>query len=153
MFVSTDAKRPYPRGVIGSTVGTYPRGTGSNLVEGMGTFFPHTVSSVFRLSLTHTHTHTHTRTHTDWRCCFLWMLFPLPQIYYVVASRYGKRYIYCFSGEPSLGIFPTSSRFRQACMLITTNQYPPLFRERGTMFFDLLFYYRCGNLFLQATCQ
>ena len=29
----------------------------------MGTFFPHTVSSIFRLSLTHTHTHTHT-THT-----------------------------------------------------------------------------------------
>ena len=26
----------------------------------MGTFFPHTVSSIFRLSLTHTHTHTHT---------------------------------------------------------------------------------------------
>ena len=34
----------------------------------MGTFFPHTVSSIFRLSSTHTHTHTHTRarahTHT-----------------------------------------------------------------------------------------
>ena len=31
----------------------------------MGTFFPHTVSSIFRLSLTHTHTHTqHTHTHT-----------------------------------------------------------------------------------------
>ena len=28
----------------------------------MGTFFPHTVSSLFRLSLTHTHTHTHTHT-------------------------------------------------------------------------------------------
>ena len=26
----------------------------------MGTFFPHTVSSIFRLSLTHTRTHTHT---------------------------------------------------------------------------------------------
>ena len=24
VFVSTDARRPYPRGVIGSTVGTYP---------------------------------------------------------------------------------------------------------------------------------
>ena len=30
----------------------------------MGTFFPHTVSSIFRLSLTHIHTHTHTQTHT-----------------------------------------------------------------------------------------
>ena len=29
----------------------------------MGTFFPHTVSSIFCLSLTHTHTHTHTRAH------------------------------------------------------------------------------------------
>ena len=28
----------------------------------MGTFFPHTVSSIFRLSLTHTHTHIHTHT-------------------------------------------------------------------------------------------
>ena len=33
----------------------------------MGTFFPHTVSSIFRLSLTHTHTHTYTHTHThEW---------------------------------------------------------------------------------------
>ena len=30
----------------------------------MGTFFPHTVSSIFRLSLTHTHTHAHTNTRT-----------------------------------------------------------------------------------------
>ena len=29
----------------------------------MGTFFPHTVSSSFRLSLTHTHTHIQKRTH------------------------------------------------------------------------------------------
>ena len=28
--------------------------------RGMGTFFPHAVSSIFRLFLTHTHTHTHT---------------------------------------------------------------------------------------------
>ena len=40
MFVSNDARRPYPRGVIGSTVGVYPRGTGSNPVEGNGHFFP-----------------------------------------------------------------------------------------------------------------
>ena len=32
--------------------------------RGMGTFFPHIVSSIFRLSLTHTHTHTHTHTRT-----------------------------------------------------------------------------------------
>ena len=64
---------PYLRGVIGSTVGAYPRGTGSNPAEGNGHFSPsyrqlylssfsdthtHTVSSIFRLSLTHTHTHT-----------------------------------------------------------------------------------------------
>ena len=52
MFVSTDARRPYPRGVMGSTVGAYPGGTGSNPVEVNGHFFPHTVSSIFRLSLT-----------------------------------------------------------------------------------------------------
>ena len=40
MFVLSDARRAYPRGVIGSTVGTYPRGTGSNPVEGNGHFFP-----------------------------------------------------------------------------------------------------------------
>ena len=52
VFVSTDARRPFPRGVIGSTVGAYPRGTGSNPVEGNGHLFPHTVSSTFCLSLT-----------------------------------------------------------------------------------------------------
>ena len=31
----------------------------------MGTFFPHTVSSIFRLSLTRTHARTHARTHTQ----------------------------------------------------------------------------------------
>ena len=40
VFVSTDTRRPNPRGVIGSTVGTYPRGTSSNPVEGNGHFFP-----------------------------------------------------------------------------------------------------------------
>ena len=40
MFVSTDARRPYPCGVIGSMVGAFPRGTGSNPVEGNGHFFP-----------------------------------------------------------------------------------------------------------------
>ena len=39
MFVSTDAMQPYPRGVIGSAVDAYPRGTGSNPVEGNGHFF------------------------------------------------------------------------------------------------------------------
>ena len=49
VFVSTDARRPYPRGVIGSTVGTYPRGTGSNPSRGMGTFslIPSALSFVF----------------------------------------------------------------------------------------------------------
>ena len=40
VFVSTDGRRAYPRGVIGSTMGGYPRGTGSNPVEGNGHFFP-----------------------------------------------------------------------------------------------------------------
>ena len=81
--VLTDARRACSRGVLGSTMGTYPRarGAGSNPVEGNGHSFAHTVRSIFRfpadthkhtlsLSLTHTHaracahTHTHTHTHT-----------------------------------------------------------------------------------------
>ena len=60
VFVSTDARRPYPRGVIRSTVGAYPRGTGSNPVEGNGHSpppppIPSALSFVF---LWHTPTHT-----------------------------------------------------------------------------------------------
>ena len=33
VFVLTDARRAYSRGVIGSTVGAYPRDTGLNPVE------------------------------------------------------------------------------------------------------------------------
>ena len=36
----------------------------------MGTFFPCTVSSIFRLSLTHTHTHTHTHTQAFFFCLY-----------------------------------------------------------------------------------
>ena len=59
MFVSTDVKRPYPRGVIGSTVGAYPRGTSSNHVEGNGHFFP-SYRQLYLSSFFDTHTHTHT---------------------------------------------------------------------------------------------
>ena len=40
-------------------------------LRAMGTFFPHTVSSIFRLSLTltHTHTHTHLHIHTGTHTC------------------------------------------------------------------------------------
>ena len=40
MFVSTDGRRACRRGAIGSTMGAYPRDTGSNPVEGNGHFFP-----------------------------------------------------------------------------------------------------------------
>ena len=63
VFVSTDARRACRRGVIGSTMGAYPRGIGSNLVEGNGHFFPsyrQLYLSSLSLSDTHTHTHTHT---------------------------------------------------------------------------------------------
>ena len=65
VFVSTDARRACPRGVIGSTVGAYPGGTGSNPVKGNGHFFPSYRRPYF-LSFcdTHTNTHTHTHTHT-----------------------------------------------------------------------------------------
>ena len=49
VFVSTDARRARPHVVIGSTMGTYPRGTGSNPVEGNGHFslMPSALSFVF----------------------------------------------------------------------------------------------------------
>ena len=63
-FHSTDVRRACRRGAIGSTMGAYPRDTGSNPVEGNGHFFPSYrhlyLSSFFD---THTHTHTHTDTH------------------------------------------------------------------------------------------
>ena len=40
VFVSTDGRRACRRGAIGSTMGAYPRDTGSNPVEGNGHFFP-----------------------------------------------------------------------------------------------------------------
>ena len=40
VFVSTDARRACSPGVIGSTMSTYPRGTGSNPAEVNGHFFP-----------------------------------------------------------------------------------------------------------------
>ena len=72
VFVSTDARRPYPRGVIGSMVGTYPRGTGSNPVEGNGHFFP-SYRQLYLSSFSDkpppppppTHTHTHKGNNTD----------------------------------------------------------------------------------------
>ena len=84
MFVSTDARRAYLRGVIGSTVGAYPRGTGSNPVEGNGHFCPsyrqlylssffdthtntHTYIPTHTYTCTQTHTHTHTHTHAHIR--------------------------------------------------------------------------------------
>ena len=71
MFHSTDARRACRRSAIGSTMGAYPRDTGSNPVEGNGHFFPSYrqlyLSSFFNTH-THTHTHTnglHTHTHTQ----------------------------------------------------------------------------------------
>ena len=53
---------PYLRGVIGSTVGAYPSGTGSNPVEGNGHFFP-SYRQLYLSSFSDTHAHTRTRTH------------------------------------------------------------------------------------------
>ena len=73
MLVSTDGGRACRCGAIGSTMGAYPRDTGSNPVEGKGHFFPSyrqlylssfSLSLSLSLSLSHTHTHTHTQTHT-----------------------------------------------------------------------------------------
>ena len=58
------------RGVIGRMMGSYPRGTGSNPIEGNGHFFSLMLSALSFVFLwrthTHTHTHTHTRARTRW---------------------------------------------------------------------------------------
>ena len=59
VFVQTDARRACSHGVIGSTMGAYPRGTGSNPIEGNGHFFP-SYRQLYLSSLTRTNTHTHT---------------------------------------------------------------------------------------------
>ena len=63
VFVSTDARRACYHIVIGSTMGAYPRGTGSNPVEGNGHFFPSCRQLYHRLSLIHTHTHARADAH------------------------------------------------------------------------------------------
>ena len=40
VFIRTNTRRACSRGVIGSTMGAYPRGKGSNPVEVNGHFFP-----------------------------------------------------------------------------------------------------------------
>ena len=60
-FVSTDGRRACRRGVIGSTMGAYPRGTGSNPVEGNGHFFP-SYRQLYLSSFSDTHTRAHVRT-------------------------------------------------------------------------------------------
>ena len=68
MFVSTDGRCACRRGAIGSTMGAYPRDTGSNPVEGNGHFFPsYRQLYLSSFSDTHTHTHTHTHAHTHAR--------------------------------------------------------------------------------------
>ena len=62
VFVSTDARQACSRGVIGSTMGAYPKGTGLNPVEGNGHFFP-SCRQLYLSSFSDTHTHTHTHTH------------------------------------------------------------------------------------------
>ena len=49
VFVLAGVRRACSRGVIGNTMGAYPRGTGSNPVEGNGHFFfmPSALSFVF----------------------------------------------------------------------------------------------------------
>ena len=58
---STDTRRACRRGVIESTIptmGAYPRGTGSNPVEGNGYFFP-SCRQLYLSSFSDTHTHRH----------------------------------------------------------------------------------------------
>ena len=62
VFVLTDARLACPRGVIGSTMGAYPRGTGSNPAEGNGHFFP-SCRQLYLSSFSDTHARTYTQSH------------------------------------------------------------------------------------------
>ena len=69
VFVRTDARRACSRGVIGSTMGAYPKGTGSNPVEGNGCFFSLMLTALSFVFLWHTRTRTRARAHvhtTSW---------------------------------------------------------------------------------------
>ena len=57
---SADARRTCRRGAIGSTMGAYPRDTGSNPVEGNGHFFP-SYRQLYLSSFFDTHTRARTR--------------------------------------------------------------------------------------------
>ena len=60
----TRARRACSRGVIGSTVGAYPRCSGLNPVEGNGHFFL-SCRQLYISSFSDTHARTHTYTHTQ----------------------------------------------------------------------------------------
>ena len=61
MFVSADGRRACRRGAIGSTMGAYPRGTGSNPVEGNEHILP-SYRQLYLSSFSDTDTHIHTHT-------------------------------------------------------------------------------------------
>ena len=61
-FIRLTRDVPCRRGAIGSTMGAYPRDTGSNPVEGNGHFFP-SYRQLYLSSFFDTHIHTHTHTH------------------------------------------------------------------------------------------
>ena len=74
VLVSTATRRACSRGVIRSTMGAYPRGTGSDPRRGEGHFFP-SYRQLYLSSFSDTHTHTHTcmhacmHTYTHVRAC------------------------------------------------------------------------------------
>ena len=107
MFVSTDARRACSRGVIGSTMGTYPRGTGSNPVEGNGHFF-HACSQLYLSSFSDTHTHTHTL----YLSSFSDM--PRPTQRRSFGKKWGKRTMFCGTRLEERNL-PTVHQIGQGC--------------------------------------
>ena len=73
VFVSTGERRASPSWCNRKQDGAYPRGTGSNPVEGNGHSFPsyrQLYLSSFSDTHTHTHTHMYTHTHTLSACTY-----------------------------------------------------------------------------------
>lgn len=56
--------------------------------------------------------------------CILFHALCLIQAIFVLATRFRKKYVYCFNTELSLGFFSTDHAVRRFAIWLTTNQYP-----------------------------
>ena len=84
----THTRRACCRGVIGSTIGTYPRGTGSNPVEENGLFS--LMLSVYLSSFFDTHKHMHTHSCKNGRYKFMTHYTKRRRAWYIVRCLFSR---------------------------------------------------------------